>query len=148
MMFQSLRNIVAKSSISLSLTGNEDDTITVVVVPKGDGALAQPLVLTATAAELDEKFAEVVSSYGAARKSLADQVEATNAVLDAAKKESASKAVKAVTKASAAKTGKGSTPSDPDPVDDDLDGEETPASLKATTSGEAGAFPGNNLFDC
>lgn len=143
MMFQSLQSLLAGGTLALSLTGNPDGTITVLVVPKGEGALAQPLALTATAAELDAQFAECVSSYVTARKSLAEQMEATAAVLVAAKQESAGKAVKAITKSATASTVKGkaaSTTSDLDGEDDE--DEETPPATDVAPAAPA-ADPGN-----
>ena len=122
MMFQSLKSLLAGGNLTLSLTGNADDTITVLVVPKGEGALAQPLVLTATAAELDNQFADCISSYASSRKSLAEQMEATAAVIAAAKQESATKAVKAITKSATASTVKDKsavTNSDPEGEEND-----------------------------
>lgn len=143
MMFQSLQSLLAGGTLALSLTGNPDGTITVLVVPKGEGALAQPLALTATAAELDAQFAECVSSYVTARKSLAEQMEATAAVLVAAKQESAGKAVKAITKSATASTVKdkaASTNSDLDGEDDE--GVETPPATDVAPAAPA-ADPGN-----
>ena len=63
------------------------------------------VMMTGAQAQIDpayEQFAEAIASFSGARKSLAEQIEATTAVLDAAKKESAEQAVKAVTKKSLA----------------------------------------------
>ncbi len=144
MMFQSLQSLLAGGTLALSLTGNPDGTITVLVVPKGEGALAQPLALTATAAELDAQFAECVSSYVTARKSLTEQMEATAAVLAAAKQESAGKAVKAITKSATASTVKDKaapTNSDPEDGEDDEGGEIAPAPDVAPAA--PAADPGN-----
>lgn len=143
MMFQSLQSLLAGGTLALSLTGNTDGTITVLVVPKGEGALAQPLALTATAAELDAQFAECVSSYVSSRKSLAEQMEATTAVLAAAKQQSSTKAVKAITKSAEASTVKDKAA----PTNSDLDGEddeggETPPAPDVAPAAPA-ADPGN-----
>lgn len=98
MMFQALLPLLKGGAMNLSLTGNADNTITVLVAPKGEGALSQPLVLTGTAAELDAEFVSSISSYTSTRVDLKAQLEATEAVLKAAKEESAGKAVKAITK--------------------------------------------------
>ena len=145
MMFQSLQSLLAGGTLVLRLTGNSDSTITVLVVPEGEGALAQPLALTATAAELDAQFAECVSSYVTARKSLTEQMEATAAVLAAAKQESATKAAKAITKSATASTVKDKaapTKSDPDGEDDE--GGETPPVSDVAPS--APAADAGNLF--
>lgn len=146
-MFQLLHSLVAGTSLSLSLTGNKDGTMTVVVAPKGDGPLAQPLVLTATAAELDAEFHEVVSSYVNARKGLAEQIEATTAVIDAAKKQSAAQAVSAITKSPAAgepAKREASESSDQDDEDDDADSTGTPAA--PAPSGASADSLVDNLF--
>lgn len=142
-MFQSLQRLLAGGTLAISLTGNADDTITVLVVPKGEGALAQPLALTATAAELDAQFAECVSQYVTARKSLTEQMEATAAVLAAAKQESAGKAVKAITKSATASTVKDkAAPTNSNPDGEDDEGEETPPVPDVAPAAPA-ADPGN-----
>lgn len=98
MMFQSLQSLLAGGTLTLAITANKDGTITVLTVPTGEGALSQPLALTATAAELDAQFADAIGTFSASRKSLVEQMETTAAVIAAAKQESAGKAVKALTK--------------------------------------------------
>ena len=143
MMFQSLQRLLAGGTLAFSLTGNTDGTLTVLVVPKGEGALAQPLALTATAAELDAQFAECVSSYVSSRKSLAEQMEATTAVLAAAKQQSSTKAVKAITKSAEASTVKDkAAPTNSDPNGEDDESEAiAPAPDVAPAAPAAG--PGN-----
>jgi len=154
MMFSALKPLILGGSLNLTLTGNADDTITVLVAPKGAGVLSQPLVLTATAAELDAEFAQCIQNFANQRKGLADQLEATAAILDAAKKESAEKGVKAITKQStpaAASTivAKTTSNSDLDDEDDeggdDLNTGSTEVAPSASTVGEPPAtMP--NLF--
>jgi PRTRC genetic system protein E len=74
------------------------DQLAVFVVPHGatDPALRQPLVLTATAAELDEGFANALLTYAGSHKSLEEQVAVTAAILDEAKKSQVGKAQKAL----------------------------------------------------
>ena len=77
-------------------------TINVVPKPKkdfGDTALTKDLSLTATPAEFDADFVTALKGYREARKSLMEQAEATNEVLQAAKTVSAKKAGEAVAKA-------------------------------------------------
>ena len=149
-MFQLLQSLVAGTSLSLSLTGNKDGTITVIVAPKGDGPLAQPLVLTATAAELDAEFSDVVASYVSARKSLAEQVEATTAVIEAAKKQSAEQAVSAITKKSSSSgtTTTAATPESSDLDDDDDDEDADSSGSKAAPATPAASTDSlvDNLF--
>jgi PRTRC genetic system protein E len=119
-MFVALQQLLSQSpSLSMSITG-QGNNLTVVVMPKptaGDSAaLAQPLRLTGTAEELDAGFVEALTQFSTARLSVVEQVEATKAVLEAGRKESASKATSAIKKA-----GKSSTASPPAPTSDDDD---------------------------
>ena len=71
----------------------------VVVMPEGtakDASMLQPLVLTASAAELDAGFVEQLATYTGAHASLAEQVAATTAILGDAEKTQVSKATKAL----------------------------------------------------
>lgn len=102
-MFQVLSQLLASSSsVELFVTGDSEN-LTVTVIPKvtdaKEAALKTPLSLTGTPAELDEGFAQALATYVTARKSLADQVAQTAAILDAAKKQEAAKAVKSAPKA-------------------------------------------------
>lgn len=103
-MFTALQTLLASAaSISILLAANDDGTITVTVIPVGkkEGADPQntPLSLTATAAELDAEFAGIVANYSGKRLSLTEQLEATTSIIDAAKKEAANEATKAIKKA-------------------------------------------------
>lgn len=100
MMFQSLKPLLSKGKLMIELSVNSDGTINVMVSQKGDGPLATPLPLTATAEEFDEKFADIITKYGVARKSLEEQLATTEAILEAQKTESSSKATKALSKSS------------------------------------------------
>lgn len=150
-MFQALHALLhAGASLSLNLSSNTDGTLTVIVAPKGEGALAQPLALTATPEELDAQFADVVATYAGARKSLAEQVEATAAVLEAAQKESASKATKALTKSAAASTVKEKPVAASEDDDDDAETGTPPqpaATAPASAPGSATSPDVGNLFD-
>ena len=59
---------------------------------------AVPPVLTGTAEELDEQFVGLLKSYAEEHKSLAEQLEATRSILEAAKKDANKKAEKAISK--------------------------------------------------
>jgi PRTRC genetic system protein E len=79
----------------------DGDKMVVFMTPQGDSkeaGLRQPLILTATPADLDAGFRAAVESYSSAHKSLDEQVAATTAILQAAEKSQAGKAQKALAK--------------------------------------------------
>lgn len=105
-MFTQLQALLKNcTNVTVILASNKDDTLSVTVLPKskdtGDAAatLSTPLCLTATAAELDAEFANVLGSYVNKHQSLAEQLENTSAILEAAKSESQKKATTAISKA-------------------------------------------------
>jgi PRTRC genetic system protein E len=86
------------------LVVGREGTITVTVRPtpkdaKDAEALAIPLVLTGTAEELDAQFVGLLRSYAEEHQSLAEQLEATRNILEAAKKDASKKAEGAIRKA-------------------------------------------------
>jgi len=97
-MFQQLEALVRSSGKVVMTLQASGDQLAVFVVPHGatDPALRQPLVLTATAAELDEGFANALLTYTGSHKSLEEQVAVTAAILDEAKKSQVGKAQKAL----------------------------------------------------
>lgn len=110
-MFKQLQALLNNGgSINMLIAGNKDGTLSVTVLPKpsktGDdtAVLSTPLSLTATADELDAEFVTLLSNYVGSHQSLAEQIENTNAILEAAKKESQKKATTSISKASAAKS--------------------------------------------
>ena len=153
MLFSTLQSLLSPgASLKLEVTMNDDATLSIIVCPKGNtGALSQPLVLTATAEEMDAGFIDVLQQYQKARQSLQEQVEATTAVLDAAKKSEEKKAVKALTSkpAPAVKEKITAKSSDNDDDGDDLEDHDE-ASENTSTSGTAPSAPAGdlaNLFD-
>lgn len=108
-MFQELFSLAAGASLTLTLSADTKTgrmTINVIPRPHKDGdepALAKALSLTATPQEFDEGFVAALQGYREARQSLAEQVEATREVLEAAKLASVRKATDANTKARADK---------------------------------------------
>ncbi|WP_313761215.1 PRTRC system protein E [Caballeronia sp. GaOx3] len=99
-----------KLTLSLQMKGDE---MVVCVMPQGtakDAAMLQPLALTAMAAELDAGFVDALAAYTGAHASLAEQVAATTAILEAAKTTQVSKATKTLAKG-------GSKPALPAPAD-------------------------------
>ena len=108
--------------VSISITSNSDGTITVNTMPvlekksaSFDSALLEPSSLTGTAEELNAEFVALITTFQENRKSLAEQAEATESILAAAKKDSASKASKAI---SGGKTPKSASPA---VIDSDLE---------------------------
>lgn len=98
-MFQTLENLIAASGeLKMTMIPAANGVIKVAVIPSrkanSDAALAQPLFLTGTAAELDNGFADAIQTFSRARSSLVEQVEATTTVLAAAEKKQADKATK------------------------------------------------------
>lgn len=136
-MFVQLNQLLASCvSITLSMVANDDGTLSVTVVPKAKKdsedavALKTPLQLTATPEELDAEFVGMLVSYTNKRKSLSEQLEETEAVLEAAKKNSAAKAVKAVKKGAGSGSPKQESPGvghqgDIDPDDGEVGGAES-----------------------
>jgi PRTRC genetic system protein E len=112
-----------KLTLSMQMKGDE---MVVFVMPQGtanDTAMLQPLALTAPAAELDADFAQVLATYTGAHASLAEQVAATAAILEAAQKTQVSKATKALNKP-AGKTGAGASDSSSGDLESDEDEDE------------------------
>ncbi|AOK42507.1 TPA: PRTRC system protein E [Burkholderia vietnamiensis] len=126
-MFQALEPLI-RSAGKLTMTLVMDaDNVVVFLTPQGgkDATLRQPLILKATPAELDEGFAEAITSYSTAHKSLEEQVAVTNAILDAHKATQVTKAQKALKGPKASTT---AAASDADAGDDNEDGGDQPAS--------------------
>lgn len=154
-MFQVLEALVRSSGklgLSLKMDG---DQMVVVLIPQGDAkesALRQPLVLTATPAELDAGFAESVVAYSGARRSLEDQVAATTAILSAAEKEQAGKAQKTLKgpkRALPAPSKANPSASDDDTENDESDTEagdsQTPGSSGSTEASVSGPLSGTDM---
>lgn len=141
-MFKALQTLLAGvTSLNLSLVANGDDTITVTVHPKGSktgNTLDTPLSLTATAAELDEGFANVLLAYSSKRQNLVEQLAATEAILEAAQKEASDKAKKSLAKPGKKSSTESETPDDDDDHnhddDDDAGSSCTPAQSVSTPS--------------
>ena len=154
------------TKLTLSLQMKGDDMV-VCVMPQGtakDAAMLQPLALTATAAELEAGFIDALVAYTGAHASLAEQVAATTAILEAAKTTQVSKATKTLAKGSSkpALPAPGRSTSDADNDDDDASddasddaaGQSTvPTASSASSAAEASAEPANtgtnlaSLFD-
>jgi PRTRC genetic system protein E len=122
-MFKELYALASAATLTMVVSADEKTgKLTVSVLPKpknnmGEAGLTKDLTLTATPEEFDVGFIEALRGYRERRESLAEQAEATNKVLEAAKTLSAKKATEATRKAT--KAGQPAKPS-------------TPAATKAT----------------
>jgi len=110
MFFSSLMPILKGTNVNISLS-SEGEKVRVIILPSPkDGnvsALSMPLSVAATPEELDEQLPTIIGQYCGARESLAETIANTTAILEAAKQEEISKAVKghkAEKQATAAKT--------------------------------------------
>lgn len=135
-MFQQLATLLGsceKLVLTLALKGEQ---MTVFVAPSVKGGaesgLSLPLVLTATPAELDAGFLDALAGYTTSRRSLSEQVEATTAVLDAAKTAQTQKASRAIANV-------GKSKSKPQLPNEESEGEEEEESADGTTEAEAPA---------
>lgn len=103
-MFKELADLTKSTSIHLILSASGDNELKVVVLPQTregmNPALCQPLILTATPEELDEKFVNILCDYKAARKSLEEQLEDAKLVMEAAGKSAQDATTSATKKAS------------------------------------------------
>ncbi|HEM7888254.1 PRTRC system protein E [Burkholderia cepacia] len=139
-MFQALEPLLRSAEkLVLSLT-MDGDNVVVFLTPAGgkDAVLRQPLILKATAAELDEGFAAAIGSFTAAHQSLGEQVQATNAILEAQQQTQVKKAQKALSKSSTPAAAQAATADDADGADDE-DGEGAAATSAASTPSLAAA---------
>lgn len=151
--FEELYELATSATLAMVICADEKSgKLTINVVPKpkkdfGDTALTKDLSLTATPAEFDADFVTALKGYREARKSLMEQAEATNEVLQAAKTVSAKKAGEAVAKAAKATTTApkatalpASTPAAADDHDDeagDTGRTEQPPATTTATGGES-----------
>lgn len=104
-MFKELAELTKTTSLHLIINKASDTELKVMVLPQSaegtNPALCQPLILTATPDELDEKFVSVLSEYKVARKSLEETLEEAKLVMDAAGKAAQESATAATKKATA-----------------------------------------------
>lgn len=100
-MFTELKPLLhSGSQLKLTITAGADGIMKVVVMPastKGEEiALSQPFAMAATPEELDAGFNDALNTFCNARAELAQQVDATTAILNAAKEAQSKKAVKSL----------------------------------------------------
>ncbi|MEX3935726.1 PRTRC system protein E [Paraburkholderia phymatum] len=123
-MFQQLEALVRAAGKVVMTLQASGDQLSVFVVPQGasNPTLRQPLMLTATAAELDEGFANALLTYTGSHKSLEEQVAVTTAILDEAKKAQVGKAQQTLrggSKKALSAPASNSTAGDDEDADDD-----------------------------
>jgi PRTRC genetic system protein E len=118
-MFEELHALATGATLTMIVSADEKTgRMTVHVIPKpkkdvDEPALTKALSLTATPQEFDAGFVEALRGYREVRHSLAEQVEATKEVLEAAKQASVQKAGDAASKAAKPAASARSTPDAP-----------------------------------
>lgn len=155
-MFTQLDSIITEeTSLTLKLSRGANGTLKVCVMPTTSSknpALAQPLAMAATPAELDAGFADLITTYQTNRLSLTAQVAATAAILGEATKKASDKAVKALKTTSTPKPAAQATGNDgesgegdnhDDAVGDTLD---TSANTASETAPAAGSSDQSDLL--
>ncbi len=147
-MFKEIETMMGEETQSVSLiVAKTKDGLTVTVLPKTkegtDPALSTPMVLTGTADELDSEFVALLSKFGGERKSLAEQLADTEAILKAAKEASAKKGQDALKKGAKSST----ATAKPQPASAcsaggcDDEGDESDTETAAAETGAATASP-------
>lgn len=149
-MFQELVPLVAacdKVVLTLTMKGDAMAVVVAPVVSKAaDAALATPLALTASPAELDDGFAQAIASVSVSHRSLAEQVEATASILSAATSAQSTKAQKVLSRANSKPAA--SSSDDGDGADGTNDDEEGEGKAEATAPQASLPAPsGTNLAD-
>jgi len=151
-MFQELQPLLTTvASLTISMVENADGTIVLTVLPIGvkkGSKLDSQMQMVGTAAELDEGFAAHLNSYTTMRQSLADQLAATEAILEAQKKEAAEKAKKTIAKSSKPESGNIQDSDDDEQSgnDEDGDGKSAPSSETSASTTPAAQAPAS-LWD-
>jgi len=126
MLFTQLNTLLPNcSSLTMTVVPGQDGQITITVIPKpkltqNAESLSTPLRLTGTPDELDEQFVELFGKYSSSHISLAEQIETTTSILEAAKAESVKKASKALASPKEKSESK-STHASPSNVEDESD---------------------------
>jgi PRTRC genetic system protein E len=133
--------------LTLTMKGDAMAVVVAPVVSKAaDAALATPLALTASPAELDEGFDQAIASVSVSHRSLAEQVEATASILNAATSAQSTKAQKALSKANSKPAA--SSSDDGEGADGTNDDEEGEGKAEATVPQASSPEPsGTNLAD-
>jgi PRTRC genetic system protein E len=146
-MFRELYALASAVTLTMIVSADEKTgKLTVSVLPKpkkdvGEPGLTKNLTLTATPEEFDAEFIDALRGYRERRESLAEQAEATNKVLEAAKTLSAKKASEATSRAvKAAQAAKASSPAATQATSDERVG--TDSDDRAESNWQRGGAPG------
>lgn len=157
-MFKEIEALMGEETQSVSLiVAKTKDGLTVTVLPKTkegtDPALSTPIVLTGTAEDLDAEFVGLLSKFGGERKSLAEQMADTEAILKAAKEASAKKGQDALKKGANSSTSNAKpqptsacSAGGCDGVDDESDTETAAAETAAAPASPEPAAAAPSLF--
>lgn len=165
--FQALLSSAQTSKINLVVTAASGGRLSVLLLAnsdaKGEGheALNRPLVVTATAEDLDAEFAALLQGHATTRRTLAEQLEAEATIMKGAAAASATRATKKLTDGKAkrataqAAQGDGVPPEDDDedavPPDDGAGAVATagpaPDAGPTQETSDGAAQQGGSLFD-
>ncbi len=122
-MFTELADLAKTTTLHLTISTIGDEMKVIVMPQSKDGltSACQPLALTATPAELDEKFAEIITSYKTAKKSMEEALEESKSYMEAVATAAKETAAKATVKPVVAKPTATVVTVDVAPEDDDAD---------------------------
>lgn len=141
--------LVGNTAVTVMVTGTTEE-MTVTIIPKpakvepGREVLGKPFSITASAEELDAEFCQALSNTAVKRQSVAEQFDALDMVLEAAKKAAGEKAVKAVT--SAAKPAAKAAASAPKVGAEESGGSDDDTDGVGAAAPEAASVAPDNLF--
>lgn len=133
-------------TVAVRATGPDKDVLTMIVAPIAkegqEPALAQPIRLSGTVAELEQGFDQAIDKFVTSRAELMEQVDATLAILEEAKKVQANKATTALKKQAAKplateprRGATGTTPELEDDTDDDAGAADSQDESGSATAG-------------
>lgn len=140
MFFQSLKKLLdGAQAVTVIMVTADEGRVAVTLIAKldekADTVLARPLSLIGTPEELDAEWGGLIGGYATVRRSLAEQLAAAKAEMEAAAKASAKKPVTAAKTVAPAKPAAVSiddlVPDDESSADDDGDGKAQAAQAAA-----------------
>jgi len=151
-MFKELANFAEAFPLKMTISAAKGGGMQVVIVPtppkdvsdeSAKDALAQPILLSGTAEELDEGFLAALDTIAVSRKSLSEQVAAAALIMEQARKTVASKASKPAptTPAASAST------SNADDKDELPENETAPPAAKSESGATSARVPATTEID-